>query len=70
MLAEQPPMPVATIPPLNTRRETCALIKCQTTKLHALINEGVLDARKLGGKTLITGESIARLIAGLPSVHS
>lgn len=32
------------------------------TKLYELINEGVLDVVKLGRRTLITTESIERLI--------
>lgn len=33
---------------------------------YRLINAGKLDARKLGGKTLITGASLRRLVASLP----
>jgi hypothetical protein len=33
---------------------------------YRLINAGRLDARKLGGKTLITGASLRRLMANLP----
>ena len=37
-----------------------------TTKLYELIGTGVLDARKAGNRTLITGESIRQYIANLP----
>ena len=37
-----------------------------TTKLYELIGAGVLDARKAGGRTLITGESLRRYVANLP----
>lgn len=37
-----------------------------TTKIYELIGAGVLDARKAGGRTLITGESLRRYVANLP----
>ncbi len=37
-----------------------------TTRLYELIGAGVLDARKAGGRTLITGDSLRRYIADLP----
>ncbi|KAA2211371.1 excisionase [Pseudoroseomonas oryzae] len=42
------------------------MLGCGTTKGHDLINAGLLDARKLGEKTLITMESIRALAANLP----
>ena len=36
------------------------------TKLYELIGAGILDARKAGGRTLITGESLRRYVASLP----
>ena len=37
------------------------------TRLYELIGAGGPDARKAGSRTLITGESLRRYIAGLPS---
>ncbi len=37
-----------------------------TTRLYELIGAGVLDARKSGNRTLITGDSLRRYIADLP----
>jgi len=38
------------------------------TKGHGLINAGLLDARKIGGKTVITMASIRSLAESLPRV--
>lgn len=43
-----------------------AMIGCGPTMGHQLINAGLLDARKLGNKTLITAASIKALVEGLP----
>jgi hypothetical protein len=37
-----------------------------TTKLYHLIGAGLLDARKAGNRTLITGESLRAYVANLP----
>jgi hypothetical protein len=37
-----------------------------TTKIYELIGAGVLDARKAGSRTLITGDSLRRYIKDLP----
>ena len=42
------------------------LLGLGATKLYELIGTGVLDARKAGTRTLITGESLRRYIANLP----
>ena len=39
------------------------------TKLYELIGQGVLDARKAGSRTLITGESLRAYVAGLPKAE-
>ena len=36
------------------------------TKLYDLISEGVLDARKIGSRTVIIGESLRGYITSLP----
>ena len=36
------------------------------TRIYELIGAGVLDARKAGGRTLITGDSLRRYVADLP----
>ncbi|WP_206668111.1 hypothetical protein [Teichococcus oryzae] len=53
-------------PILVPRKAAFAMLGCGTTKGHDLINAGLLDARKLGEKTLITMESIRALAANLP----
>jgi hypothetical protein len=40
-----------------------------TTKLYELIGTGILDARKAGSRTLITGESLHRYVANLPKAQ-
>ena len=45
----------------------CAVIPCGRTKLYQLIAAGQLDARKLGTKTIITAESVARFHEELPT---
>ncbi len=39
------------------------------TKLYELIGRGVLDARKAGSRTLITGESLRAYVASLPKAE-
>lgn len=53
---------------LYSPRETEHILGVSHATLYRLIATGRLDARKLGGKTLITRESIERLIAELPRV--
>jgi hypothetical protein len=53
---------------LYSPRETESILGISHASLYRLIGAGRLDARKLGGKTLITAESIERLIAELPRV--
>ena len=53
-------------PLLIPRKTAFAMIGVGTTKGHELINSGLLDARKLGDKTLITMASIRALAEGLP----
>ena len=51
---------------LYSPRETEAILGVSHSSLYRLIAAGRLDARKLGTKTLITTESILRLVAELP----
>lgn len=48
--------------------EAKAAIGCGTTKLYELINNGMLEARRLGRKTYITAESLERFVASLAPV--
>ena len=48
--------------------EAKAAIGCGNTKLYHLVNEGLLEARRLGRKTYITAESLEALVASLPRV--
>ncbi len=49
-------------------REAEQILAISHATLYRLIAAGKLDARKLGGKTLITAESIERLCTELPKV--
>jgi excisionase family DNA binding protein len=40
-----------------------------TTKIYELIGQKVLDARKVGTRTLITGESLRAYVASLPKAN-
>jgi excisionase family DNA binding protein len=51
---------------LYSPKETEALLGISHATCYRLINAGKLDARKIGGKTAITAESIERFLAGLP----
>jgi hypothetical protein len=42
--------------------EAKAAIGCGTSKLYGLMNSGVLEARKFGHRTYITGASLGRLL--------
>lgn len=51
---------------LYSPRETERILSISHAQLYRLIGAGRLDARKLTTKTVITAESIERLIAELP----
>jgi excisionase family DNA binding protein len=59
-----------TMPPraLYSPKETETILNVSHATCYRLIAAGKLDARKLGGKTLITAESIERLVTELPKV--
>jgi len=40
-----------------------------TTKIYQLIGAGILDARKAGTRTLITGESLRVYVESLPKAN-
>jgi hypothetical protein len=48
------------------RKRAFAMLDIGTTKGHELINAGLLDARKIGDKTVITMASIRALAESLP----
>jgi hypothetical protein len=48
--------------------EAKAALGCGTTKLHGLINSGVLDTRRFGRRTHITAASLEAFVASLPPV--
>ncbi len=47
-------------------KETEEILGISHATCYRLIKSGELDARKLGSKTIISGESIERLVAELP----
>jgi len=53
---------------LYSPAETEAILGISHATLYRLIRVGRLDAKKIGSKTVITAESIERLIAELPRV--
>jgi excisionase family DNA binding protein len=53
---------------LYSPKETEAILSISHATCYRLISAGKLDARKLGGKTLITAESIERLVIELPKM--
>jgi len=53
---------------LYSPRETEQILGLSHATLYRLIAAGRIDARKLGGKTLITAESIDQLVAELPKM--
>lgn len=56
-------MPELLAYPLN---DAAKAIGVKRTRIYQLIAEGKLDARKLGGRTVIPAESLRALIANLP----
>jgi hypothetical protein len=59
-------IPIATMHPID---RACLISGCGRTKLYSLIADGLLDARKLGRRTLITDESLRRFLADLPRIQ-
>lgn len=49
--------------------EACRVSSLGRTNLYRFINEGKLEARKLGGRVLIPAESLRRLIEQAPSAR-
>ena len=47
----------------------CAISGCGRTKIYELIAAGLLDARKLGRRTLVTDESLRGFLASLPPLR-
>ncbi len=59
-------LPAAPPRALYSPREAEAILGVSHATLYRLIAAGQLDARKIGGKTVITMESIERFVAKLP----
>jgi hypothetical protein len=53
-------------PLVYTVRDACCVAGVKTTKLYQLIGAGLLDAKKAGRRTLLTGESLRRYVDSLP----
>jgi predicted site-specific integrase-resolvase len=58
----------APLPELYSPREVEQILGVSHATLYRLIAAGRLDARKLDAKTVITANSIERLVAELPRV--
>ena len=48
-------------------RDACTAIGIGRTKLYSLINDGKLDARAIGGRTVIPAASLQSFVANLPA---
>ncbi len=59
-------MPSEFKPLVYTIPGACRMIGLGRTSVYSLISQGILDARKAGGKTVITADSIERYVASLP----
>jgi excisionase family DNA binding protein len=57
-------MPTNPIPLAYSVAEACRATSLGKTRIYQLINAGQLSARKVGKRTLISAESLRRLIAG------
>jgi hypothetical protein len=53
---------------LYPARKARAAIGCGTTKFYTLINNGKLEARRLGHRTYITAASLEAFVASLPPI--
>jgi len=53
---------------LYTTAEARLALGVGCTKFYQLLNEGLLEARRLGRKTYITAESLKAFVASLPPV--
>ena len=54
---------------MNSINETKRHLSLGHTRIYQLIGSGILDARKSGAKTLVTGDSIHAYIASLPAAQ-
>ena len=50
------------VPLAYTIKEACAVSTLGRNRIFSLVNEGKLEARKLGRRTIILGESLHRLV--------
>lgn len=60
------PATLADLPRLLTLHDLAARYRIPHSTAYELMNKRMLDAVKLGGRTLILTESVERLLAGLP----
>ena len=50
-----------------TVRDACTALSVGKTTLYGLIAAGLIDARRLGGRTIIPATSLRDFLAGLPA---
>jgi len=55
------------VAPLNSPKRACELIGCGHDFLYQLVKAKKLTIKKLGAKSVITGEEIYGLVRGLPA---
>ncbi len=47
-------------------KDACRAVGCGRTTLYSLISSGKIEARALGGRTIIPAESLQSFVAALP----
>jgi len=55
---------------LHSVNDACALLGIGRTTLYALLNDGSLDARKVGGRTFLTQKSLQMFIESRPKLQA
>lgn len=49
--------------------EACRILSIGRTTLYSAINDGSLEASKIGRRTIVTSEALSKFIQSLPSSH-
>ena len=54
---------------LHSVTDACALLGIGRTTLYALLNDGSLEARKVGRRTFLTQKSLQAFVESRPKLH-
>jgi hypothetical protein len=60
---------MAQIEALNSIARTRQILSCCRSTIYKLHHEGKLELRRLGGRTVVTGESLKAFIESLPTLR-